>query len=249
MAKPKYLSNAPIVEAIIDFRVKLPSSFDVSRFSSLKEPLKDSYPRLEKKRLVQFGLQITPERFQQTLEDKGPSGYFLTSDDGKNVAQFREDGFTFSRLRPYTKWETVFPEARRLWKLYFDEASPELVTRIAVRYINQMNIPLPIDDFAHYLTAPPTVPTTLPQTVSQFMTRIVIHDEKQDISANITQALQKGAKPEYVTIILDIDVYKAKESGSGFEESEMWPTFEQLRELKNRIFFESITENSVRLFE
>ncbi len=251
MAKPRHLKNAPIVEAIIDLRVKLPSTFDITRFSSLRERLRDDYPKMEQTQQIQFEFQVRGKQFQQTLKDKGLEGYFFKSDDSKNVAQFKRDGFTFSRLQPYTEWDTVLAEAKRLWKSYVTKASPELVTRIAVRYINRMNIPLPVDDFAEYLTAPPTVPNTLPQAVSLFMTRVTICDEERGIFANITQALQKGAKPDFITIILDIDVYKPQDKSmtGGFEESKIWPTFEQLRELKNRIFFDSITEKTARLFE
>jgi uncharacterized protein (TIGR04255 family) len=247
MAKQRHLNNAPIVEAIIDFRVRLSSSFDIKELSTLKETLLDNYPKMTERRQFAGGIEIKDKHFQQTFEDKGLHGYFFSSNDDKNVAQFRIDGLSFSRLHPYTEWETVFAEAKRLWMLYVAKTSPELVTRIAVRYINQMNIPMPIEDFADYLTAPPTVPDTLPQALRHFMTRVVVYDEEQEISANIIQALQKGAKPDYVTIALDIDVYKQLESG--FEDSEIWPIFEQLRKLKNQIFFDSITEKAVRLFE
>ena len=41
-------------------------------------------------------------------------GYVFTSADGKQVVQYRLDGFTFSRLRPYTRWEEVFAEAQKV---------------------------------------------------------------------------------------------------------------------------------------
>jgi len=247
MAKYRHLNNAPIVEAIIDFRVKLASNFDVTGFASLKETLHVDYPRVQEPREFIAGVQFAGTQVQQVLEDKGLRGYFFRSADEKNVVQFRKDGFTFSRLKPYTEWEAVLGEAKRLWDLYRAASSPELVTRIALRYINQLSIPLPIKGFADYLTAPPTLPETLPQGLSQFMTRMVVCDAATDIWANITQALPPSTKPNEVTIILDIDVYKQRESG--FEESNIWPMFEQLRTLKNQIFFDSISEKAARLFE
>jgi uncharacterized protein (TIGR04255 family) len=247
MARQRHLNKAPIVEAIIDFRVKLASDFDVTKLASLKETLLVDYPVVQERRAFEAGVEVAGKQVQQMFEDKGLLGYLFRSGDEKNVAQFRRDGFTFSRLKPYTEWETVLAEAKRLWTLYSVKAAPELTTRIAVRYINQLPIPLPIQDFADYLTAPPRVPETLPQEVSHFMTRVVVCDAATDIRANIIQALQSTAKPEYATIVLDVDVFKQRESG--FEESEIWSTFEQLRELKNRIFFDSISEKTAGLFE
>jgi uncharacterized protein (TIGR04255 family) len=250
MAKQRHLKNAPIVEAIIDFRAKLSSNFDVTGFAALKETLHVDYPKMEERREFAAGLELTGKQVQQIFEDKGLHGYLFRSDDDKNVAQFRRDGFTFSRLRPYTEWETVLAEAKRLWGLYSEKASPELIARIAVRYVNQITIPLPISDFADYLTAPPRVPEALPLEVSHFMTRVVVCDAATDIRANIMQALQPGTKPEYATIILDVDVYEQYEqSEGGFEEGKIWQEFERLRELKNRIFFDSISEKTARLFE
>jgi len=247
MAKQRHLSNAPIVEAIIDFRVRLAPSFDVMGFTSLRQTLHPEYPKMEERREFAAGIQLANKQVQHVFEDKGLAGYFFRSEDGKNVVQFRRDGFTFSRLKPYTEWETVCAEAKRAWELYRARVSLELVTRIAVRYINRLIIPLPISDFADYLTAPPTIPETLPLGVSQFMTRVVVCDVVTDIQANIIQALDKGAKSDEAAIILDIDVYKQQEGG--LDESKIWPTFEQLRELKNRIFFDSISERTARLFE
>jgi len=247
MARQRYLKNAPIVEAIIDFRVKLPTKFEVKTLVSIKEMLGDSYPQMEERREFEAGVRIKDKRVEHMIEEKGLQGYFFKSPDGKNVAQFRKDGFTFSRLKPYTNWQDVLAEAKNLWRLYVDRTSPDLVTRIAVRYINQLDIPLPIEDLAKYLKAPPTMPKNLPQELCQFLTRVTIRDPKSDIMAHIIQALERSSKRDYATVILDIDVFKQKESG--FEELEIWQTFEQLRNLKNRIFFSSITETSARLFE
>ena len=248
MAKYRHLDNAPITEAIIDLRVRLPSEFQIEKFSSLRETLHDQYQDVEERRLSKVAFDMEAGKpVVQPPEDKGIEAYLFKSADNTKVAQFRKDGFTFSRLKPYTSWEDILAEAKNLWKLYVATASPELVTRIAVRYINQLNIPLPIDDFARYLTVPPRVPVNVPQDVSSFFSRVVVHDLEQDIAANIIQVLQGSSMPNHVAIILDIDVYKQKESG--FEESDIWLTFERLRDLKNRIFFDSVTEETVSLYE
>lgn len=245
MAEQRHLTHAPIVEAILDFRVKLRPAFDVTAFTSLKETLHD-YPYMEDKRLIVTGFGVAGKQVQSSLEDKGLVGYFFKSHDEKNIVQFRKDGFTFSRLYPYTEWALVSADAKRLWELYRATAMPEEVTRVALRYINKLSIPLPIRDFDEYLNAPPAIPKTLPQELSQFMTRVVIRDPGTDIQANIIQALQQGDTPEVVTIILDIDVSRQRAS---FEEGEIWSTFEQLHILKNRIFFDSITERAAILYE
>jgi len=246
MAKQRHLNNAPIIEAIIDLRVNLPPDFNAEDFSSISRDLSNRYPKNEPRRIFRGAFGIKEDKpFIEVPEVKGIQGYVYKSEDEKNIAQFRIDGFTFSRLNPYTEWESVFSEAKSLWEMYCSKSSPELISRIAVRYINRLDLPLTMKDFEEYLTAPPRVPEFLPQGISQFLTRIVIHEA--DITANIIQSLGKSPKPNHIGVILDIDVYKVGKPG--FDESGVWSDFGRLREMKNRIFFESITEKTARLYE
>jgi len=246
MANQRHLGNAPIIEAIIDFRVKLPPEFNPGGFSTLSKTISSRYPKSEPRKLITgtFGMKEN-KPFINLPEMKGIQGYIYKTEDEKNVAQFRIDGFTFSRLKPYTEWENIISEARSLWGKYYDQSSPELISRIAVRYINKLDLPIAMKKFEEYLTAPPQIPESLPQEVSQFLTRVVIH--KADITANIIQTLDRSQKPKHLGVILDIDVYKT--SQKGIDESSLWTEFERLRNMKNLVFFESITEKTARLYE
>ena len=82
------------------------------------------------------------------------------------IAQFRVDGFTFSKIAPYTTWGEVSSEALRLWKVYVEVAKPRQVSRVAVRYINRMRLPN-VKDLGEYLEAPPQVACTDPPNGSR----------------------------------------------------------------------------------
>jgi uncharacterized protein (TIGR04255 family) len=248
MAKNRHLKNAPITEAVIDFRTKLPSEFNIKDFLSLKQEFRDRFPKIQERRFIKSEFKIPDGTHVPTIKkDEGIHGYFFRPEDGKKVAQFRIDGFTFSLLKPYTEWKIFRDEAIELWKFYLDKSLPEALTRIALRYINHLEIPLPITNFSEYLTAPPNVPKDLPGDISGFLSKVVISDPKLDISANIIQALEKSINPNYIIIILDIDVYKQKDFG--IKNGDIWSTFDKLRDFKNEIFFNSITEKTARLFE
>lgn len=75
-----------------------------------------------------------------------------------------------------------------------------------------------------------------------------IHEPgKDDIAVNITQALEKDIDGRHITIILDIDAFKVKEFAA--DGKAIWPTFEKLHQLKNDVFFQSVTEKTVSMFE
>ncbi len=249
MAEVKHLNNAPITEAIIDFRVKLPSEFKVDTFLELKKTIGDRFPKVQERKLFSGQLRFKEGKSPQpSTEYHGVQGYFFRSEDEKNVAQFRIDGFTFSRLKPYTNWEEMFDEARELWGMYSGIAQPEAVTRLAVRYINHINIPLPIEDLSEYFTASPKIPDNIQGVISGFLSKIVVYDDEMDVATNIVQALEKSTKPDkHITVVLDIDSFRTGDFD--VSNGEIWETFANLHNIKNQMFFYSITEETARLFE
>ncbi|HUE81824.1 MAG TPA: TIGR04255 family protein [Pyrinomonadaceae bacterium] len=242
------LSKAPIVEAVIDFRVKLPSDFKLDSFQSVRLKLAKDYPGFEEQQIVQQMLRQEPGSVAEvSTRFSGTHGYRLLSSDGKNVVQLRRDGFTFSRLHPYTKWEEVFFEAWRVWNLYVDGSMPVEVSRIAVRYINRMLFPLPFTNPEDYLKAPPVTAEGWPREMSAFLTRVVMHETGTEISVNVIQALEPQIPgQDVVALIFDIDA---------FEEVSLPPNdgtirrrFDKLREMKNRVFFNGLTTKAIDLF-
>ena len=240
------LKKAPITEALIDIRVKLPPELDVKNIDSIYESIKKEYPEKQEQRISQVRFELKAGEDLLKPVNSKIHGYRYISSDKKQILQARLDGFTFSRLHPYIKWEELRNEAHRLWLLYKDITCPDSITRVALRYINNLNIPLPIRDFDDYLTAPPIVPEGLPQGVSSFLTRVVIHEPSIGANAIITQALEQVVG-EVAPVILDIDVFKLRPEG--IEEKDAWDTLEKLRHFKNKIFFKSITNKLKEMFE
>ena len=86
MARQRHLSNAPITEAIVDFRVKLTSGFDSKKFLSVTANLFDSYPKNTPIRVITgvFGIE-KGKPFVQPPKDEGIKGYSFKSEDEKNI--------------------------------------------------------------------------------------------------------------------------------------------------------------------
>ncbi len=245
MARQRHLNNAPITEALIDLRVKLPvETQDAKLILSLHERIRERFPHEKEIQHVEYRFESGPPQKEKTTSSH--IGYRYDSADGRQVIQARLDGLTFSWLKPYETWEVLRREAFSVWQLYQDVMKPEAITRVATRYINQIEIPGPLIDFDDYLTAGPIVPKALPQALASFFTRIVVPDEKNQVTAIITQVFQPGANPQVAPVILDIDVIKEKLFES---ESAAWDTIDSLRAIKNLAFFDSITEKTAELFE
>ena len=248
MARIRHLSKAPITEVIVDFRVKARQDLQVTEFEVLKPELAARFPQVVEQRQVEAKLHLDAKKGpSQQATDLGVRGFFFKSEDGCEIAQFRVDGFTFNRLQPYTSWEEISPVAFDLWDTYVRIAKPETATRLALRYLNHVDLPSTLDDFNEVMVAPPPIPETLPQDVSRFLTRVTIHDFENEATAHVTQAFEGAPTPGQAKLILDIDAFREKDVAVGSDEME--GTFSVLHEFKNRVFFESLTEKAIARLE
>ena len=239
--------RSPITEALVDIRVQLPGNVSLADLENLHTQIKHEYP--DKK---------TRNRWEGTFEFKGEKeplktiqsqidGYLFSTSDGKQVVQYRLDGFTFSRLRPYSRWEDLYREATRLWGIYRTGTRPLLATRLAVRYINSIEIPLKSFDYDDYFTATPKIPQGLPQFLQHFFTRLEISFPDQGAVAIVIQTPSGKQDPVSTAILLDIDVV-AEVMNLLAEDARIDEIFANLRKIKNEIFLKSITEKTKELF-
>jgi uncharacterized protein (TIGR04255 family) len=243
----EFLRNAPIREAVIDLRVRERRDFELSDLDGIQSHLERGYVKRGPVVELLTNLSISGDGEGKAETSSRTLGIRLHSRDERYVAQFSREGFTFSRLAPYETWDKLIAEARRLWTIYAACAQPQIVTRVAARFINDLQLPMqPGEQFEGYLTAPPQVPSGLPQQVLQFLQRVVIHDVNSGLRAIVTQMLQGAAWGERIPVILDIDVFCQTEIEPASDD--IWTRLAKMRVFKNSIFFESLTDKTVELY-
>ena len=247
MARPRHhLENAPIVEAIIDFRVIPEPQVSPSLFASLGSSIGKKYSQAESVLSIEARFGIDRGKLIEPSQSRAELGWKYQA--GTEVAQFRVNGFTFSKIEPYTTWEQVFGEAFRLWTIYVDIVKPKQLTRIAVRYINRMRA-VESRNINEFLVAPPMLPPPIPPLIREFLTRVHIVDDKRSSAAVIVQALEPQIDPNVMSFLLDIDAYHEDKAALVPTDHDLPSLFEQLRELKNEIFYASITEKAAEMYE
>ncbi|MBI4699124.1 MAG: TIGR04255 family protein [Nitrospirae bacterium] len=241
--------NAPITEALIDIRVQLPEEINLDKLKTFHESIKERFPQKQERISIQAGFKFTPEGSATLPPSSKPDGYLFRSMTENKVVQARLDGFTFNKLKPYEKWELFRNEAHVLWDSYFKIAKPIKVLRIALRYINRIELPLSITNFKEYILTTPEIAPKLPQGLAHFFMQLVIPNHEIAATATITQTIENPlpAATHKFPYIFDIDVWKdTLYEGSN---QEMWDEFEKLHIFKNEIFFNSITKKTEELFK
>ena len=245
--KKKYptLINAPINEAVLDIRAQLPKDITLKDLVPFHERIKERFPNKRERVSFQSGFQVVDGKPVTTPPSGGPDGYLFESPKEKKVVQARLDGFTFNKLKPYENWKIFHTEARELWDLYRTIANPEKIIRLALRYINRIEIPLPIKDFKEYILTVPEIAPTLPQGLAHYFMRLLIPNEKIKATATVTETMEMMNSGQTLAMIFDIDVWRDTDYPP--DSKALWIEFGKLRTFKNQIFFESITDKTKEL--
>ena len=246
MAVQRHLSRAPAREALIDIEFESPASLEaIDAF--IANAAKDFKRRTDlSEAFIGFRSDGSGTRASQTV-----IGRRLDSDEPPHVLQCRRSGFTFSRLSPYGEWAELRGAAQGWWDQFYRTIGPRTVTRIAVRYVNAITLPLPITDFTDYLVCPPRLPPSLPQGVSGFLQRVIVPDDVNNCTCIVTQALEDqpavSSGGASITVLLDIDVFRITRIEDA-DMAQVWAGLDELRVQKNRMFFEHLTEKAMEMF-
>jgi len=245
MARKRHLDKAPIREALIDIQFEPPLAMET--LHAFVDAVKAGFTDVTTVWEQALGFELMPGTAVRAHNSPSSAVGFRLSGE-RRVLIARTTSFTYSRLPPYEDWEDLRKAAKELWDRFLEVGKPETVTRTAVRYINVLPLPMKNEEFSVFLTASPTVPAKLPQGLASFLQRVVMVDSEAKRHAIVTQALEESRPVDgRIQVILDIDAIRAKTMGSG--EAGVWDSLDNLREFKNDIFFEHITEPTAELFE
>jgi uncharacterized protein (TIGR04255 family) len=242
MTNEQTYSNAPITEAIIDLRVVQRDGLTLAELERCQAGEEKAYPNKWLLNMfegrIQFGGAEEPSSYKESKEQ---TGFGFKSADGKHVVEVHRDGFVFHRLAPYAGWEQFRKEARRLWNVYQHCVRPGAVVRVALRYINRIDLPMGAE-LKDYLRTSPEVSPDLPQRLDGFFMQVNIPN--YDIKSNLLlrEMAVPSANPDRSSVILDIDLFRTEEIP--VEDGAMWEVVESLRVRKNEIFEACITKQT-----
>ena len=229
-AYPK-LTHPPLTEALIDIRIRedLPASI----LAKLTAPR--NFPVAKEIKQGQFQFRVgKDEPAQAKVISDAPFGWRYDKDDGSEVVQLRRNGLTYSILKNYNGWDVLRLAARDQWERFVSISGLVNISRLAVRYINGITIPLGAD-YDEYLTTAPRVPRSIPPIVTSFMQRVLVPVEEAGATAIITQTLEMPAPA-----VLDLDIFS--ECSLEGKSPEVWVALDKLRDVVDKIFFSSLTE-------
>lgn len=242
-----HLDKAPIAEALISIHI-VPLSDD--KMPSLDEAFHDiqsDYPESEDLNQFEFGWHVEPGTPAVQSHRGRLFGRKLISKDKRQLVLFRRDGFSFSRLPPYERWESFRSEARRIWHIYRAATGPLSIVRFGLRYINRLLIPRH-REISDYLRLYPHIPDNRdgsPRALNSSFLRIDSILTEPTGQLIVQQATLPTEQEGLVTLSLDFDL---QFSQIGSDEGYVWNTLEKARDIKNQLFVDSLTPTYLETF-
>jgi uncharacterized protein (TIGR04255 family) len=247
----KKLHDAPIIEAVLDIDCDLPVGVGILEIEKLAEGLlRDQYPEVSRG-YVQ-NLQLGKHGDEPTTMTSGAAVVFgirFRSGDQKQLVQFRNQGFSFNRLAPYSSLDDYLSEIQRTWGLFVKVCKPVQIKALRLRYINRILIgaggkPINLED---YFKVGPKLPGADRFLLTGFLNQYLAMEKKTGYWLNSVLAGQP-AEGDNLPIIFDNTV-EAREILA----VENWPCIvekiQALRSLKNQVFWDTLTERCLEQFQ
>ncbi len=238
--------NAPITEAVIDLVFEFDTTPTIEALGELADELNPPFDQRQPINQVEMALDMSEMGVGANTK---PSASFqqlglrLSNSDLTRITQLRVNGANFSHMQPYTRWETFSVEALKVFDGYIKRFSPRAVSRMALRYINQIEVPQD-SEIDVYLNISPRLLPDLPQIVAGYFVQLQL--PQIDLGPNWHAIVNTGIGPaanlDNMNLLLDIDVY-VQESVPATTES-ITAVLAKLRDRKNKIFESAITSTT-----
>jgi len=223
--------RAPITEAVVEFRFAEPQ--EQSALEKAAASLKDEYFYDEIEQITQFQVEAGPAIQKPPKVEIYWQGRKLSSLDRADVVIFRKTAFVCSRLAPYMGWEEFFPRIQRDWSAFRKAAGPIEISRVGVRYVNRIDIPVTSTDRVNtedYLTYVPRSPETFAP-----MTQYVIQSSRplgeDDLQFGLLSSTVPSPLINTISLALDLDVFL--DGSIPRREDELWSLLNRMRDHKN----------------
>ena len=226
-------NNPHIKEAVFDFQIRGGNIFN----KTLCDKFLNRHKNYKQDKKIQ-NITIDAKTNQHTID---VIGYRYVSSDRKQIAVLKKNGFSFSRLAVYDGWDKNYEQAFSLWKSYCEIMKPEMITRVATRFISEFLIKHvfkhPKEYFNTYLQYNKNISLSWDQMF--FQTTFSHKDRIKSLFC-----FNSHVKPnnQGVNVTLDVDVFADNLNLLYKENSEIKKLFTKLRKIKNNIFEQSITD-------
>ena len=242
------LNNPPVVVAL--FQLKFNSTgIKLNDFLKYDTILKHNFPI--RKDNIQIGIDLGGTSIPLGVSkitgtsDAKIGSYLYCTVDQKIKLEISEGTITYIDERPYQGWDKFKESTLKSISSLTDILSNTEVNRTSIRFINRFsfaNFDNPQDYFKTLISS--SKDNQLPYPLRQYGFRLLMDVPDTDIYSNVNQNVENDRANSFI-YTFDIDVLDKQHLI--FDQETLAENMENLRDVKNEIFFGNITQRTLDL--
>jgi uncharacterized protein (TIGR04255 family) len=213
---------------------------------AIYEKIRTQFPIRHQATQITLGISADPETIRQQF-GTAPLRQFW-SEDERSLVQVGAHLLAVNHLKPYPSWSKFLPLIKEEFRAYRDAASPRLLHRVGLQYINRIEIVGQHINLEDYFEVRPFVGQDFPQAMSAFTVGIQVPFEGfRDILNVQLTSLTGLALSDMAVFILDLNYSLAKPGEVHLDDVFEW--VEGAHTHIEKIFEACITARLRELFE
>ncbi len=236
------LKNPPAIEVVFDIRLDEEEGLSAQNFNIAEKNFNE---RFSKKDDIRFFEAMVGEN--QSSSRYGIHGIEYKNDNGKELARFNLDGFSYHSLKDYPLWGKFLKNAIYTWKKYKKCRNKHVIKRLGLRYINLIKIPKSCSNLNDYFDVDIQFPKSDVGQIKQYQYRYA--SDFGDNCGGVINFVQQpiSATDQHKSFILDIDIYIGELSDE-LNDAKLEGYFEKMRSIKNKVFEAHLTDKTLENF-
>jgi uncharacterized protein (TIGR04255 family) len=185
-----------------------------------------------------FHTQITKIGNNEPISTSSPEGFLLRSQSPvSRILHVKRGSLAFHKVNGYEPFENIYKEITSYWNLFKDFTAIQTIGNLSLRYVNFIEVP--DGEIVDLLSIQVKHPFSV--NLEGFFTQLRFrYDQNPIIDVNVV--VSKARDNQKNGVVLDIILNKRLPPGAEID------AFLDMREAKNNVFFDCITEAAVTKF-
>lgn len=243
-------ARPPIIEAVIELRFR--ELLGTEELARVSERFGEAYP--DQRKETETEVTITPDPTGRPItQTRGTFQNFLrASQDQREALVLKPAAMAVVDRAPYAGWSAFFDRFKRDWRIWTGLAGSRQITRIGMRTINRIDIPMRTSkEVVHqedYVKVHVQSPEEVYGPTSEYEARAVysLGSIGGHFLLRTTVLGPPPPVPGHLSVLLDFDLVRETEPPQ--DENDLMTLLATMRAEKNKIFEAAITDKARELF-
>lgn len=242
------IKNPPAIEVVFEILLAEEEGLSAVNFAISD---KDFNKRFAKKSDITFHQFENVDKNEQITSKYGTLGIIYTNANNKELTQFRLNGFSYNSLGEYPKWQDFIINAMCAWNKYKECRKKHEAVKFGLRFINLIKIPKICENLSEYFSIGINFSDKQNEIggIIQSQYRYLSKFPDSDYSSIVNFIQQPVVSGDnYKNFIFDIDVVM-ENLPKIIDDDTIMKHFEEMRDLKNRVFTSHLTNKAMEMYK